>query len=240
VSLTYLYDGTGKLVDPVNFRDPNGLLEEGPIVGGAEYCTANPSAKECNDPCIAMAQTLAMFDPSPGCGGMPVGDGGSGPGDPQGPAPCPTTTLGGYTYDCVHRGGADWNVLARELRRVAKLVQKDGDCFGLLSSHVGADSLNGIYLKNITNYYEVADSISSTVMSGVVLATYGVPVNGIPIVMSDAAVGASTHDLRAVILHEFAHLVGAIPRDGNDPTASASMANTSTIETECAKTLNAK
>jgi hypothetical protein len=77
-------------------------------------------------------------------------------------------------------------------------------------------------------------------MSGTIFATYGVPVNGIPIVMSDTIVGASTYDLRATILHELAHLVGAIPSDGYDFTTRASMDNTGEIEENCAKALSAK
>jgi hypothetical protein len=117
----------------------------------------------------------------------------------------------------------------------------DADCFKLLSSKYGPRDLKGIYLKRITNYFQLANSITSLQgMAGTILGTYGIGNNGIPIILSDVAFAGGTKNLRLDILHEFAHLVGAIPQDGNDPTGSASKANSATIAADCAKTLNAK
>jgi hypothetical protein len=166
------------------------------------------------------------------------------PPDSPGPGPaglCPVTSIGGYDYDCIHRSGRDWKSFSKQLSHVASLLQKDQECFGFLARKIGANELNGIFLKNIISYYELANSITNPAFAGGVklLGTYGIPVNGIPIIISDAAL-SNLFTERELILHELAHLVGAIPSDGNDPTGAASMANTAAIDSNCAKTLNAK
>jgi hypothetical protein len=153
-------------------------------------------------------------------------------------SPCPTVTYGGFTYDCIHRSGKDWNGFSKDLKHVANLLRKDGDCYAFLSSHVGAVDFDNIYLKHITDYYSLANSIENPSYTGRVDGTYGVSGPPTQIVISDVVLNSANE--RLTVLHELAHLVGAIPRDGSDPTGAASIANSNAIREHCAKTLGAK
>ena len=219
--------------DPINGIDPKGKFDCF-VWEDSDTCLEG-TVDPCND---NITIDGFAYTPNPAdCVDMP-------PPDSPGPGPaglCPVTSIGGYDYDCIHRSGRDWKSFSKQLSHVASLLQKDQECFGFLARKIGANELNGIFLKNIISYYELANSITNPAFAGGVklLGTYGIPVNGIPIIISDAAL-SNLFTERELILHELAHLVGAIPSDGNDPTGAASMANTAAIDSNCAKTLNAK
>jgi RHS repeat-associated protein len=222
--------------DPINFNDRFGLDEM--IAETAQDCINDPTMKGCHAPCSPQEDFITQ-SADPDCY---AGDGGGGPEDSGNNfvsgGPCPTTTFWAYSFNCIHRSGSDWGKVKKQLKLVAKLVGKDdGDCFAFLSGKVGAGRLD-FDLKHITDYYQMADSITESGVVGTIWGVEGAGINGIDIVISDATLDKTPYDMRLILLHELAHMVRVIADDGVDPTNEITKANNAAIEANCSKTLH--
>jgi RHS repeat-associated protein len=228
--------------DPINFHDPHGLnmfagcpaeFEDCGDFGGGGGGGSGSEGGGGGDPCFGMGllpdgvPAWACYIPivvlAPGDGGQPPG--------------CPVTTTASFTYACVHRSGLDWQSFTSDLKMDAKLIGKDKDCLAFLSV-VYKGAVKTLFLKNITDYFQLASSITPRAPGIYPVAATTGDVDSRATINEADYNGRSVYYRRELIIHELAHMTSAVSPDFNDREASNAINRD--VEKNCSKTLNAK
>jgi len=238
--------------DPVNGIDRTGLFKN------AEDCINDPDSCEAEDAaafgstaggsygCISTANTALLAALIASAGG-PAGSSNSNYCVNEIYAPileaaattCPNvTSASGTYYTCLHQSGADWKQFLSDVKDLVKALKKDTDCQKFLTS--GGTTLDTIFadLSSPSAIFTLAKGILARDNS----SKYGTTNDGVPgatpiVLLASLFYNSAALEGDITILHELAHLVGAIP---NDPTAAQSDANDTLVQQQCAKALGLK